>query len=71
MLLRPTWSIDPAARSQLRQDAKNRIAEIQGKTVGTGPSSAGVAAGAGVSRGSGQRVVPGTGATANPRRTGK
>src|SRR5471030_2806822 len=39
MLLRPTWSIDPAARSQLRQDARNRINEIQGKTAGTGPSS--------------------------------
>ena len=35
-LLRPTWSIDPAARSQLRQDAKNRIYEIQGKTSGAG-----------------------------------
>jgi general secretion pathway protein I len=31
MVLRPTWSIDPAARSQLRQDAKNRIFELQGK----------------------------------------
>lgn len=30
-VLRPTWSIDPAARSQLRMDAKNRIAEMQGK----------------------------------------
>ena len=30
-VLRPTWSIDPAARSQLRLDAKNRIAELQGK----------------------------------------
>jgi prepilin-type N-terminal cleavage/methylation domain-containing protein len=36
MLLRPTWSIDPAARSQLRQDAKARIYEIQGKSTGTG-----------------------------------
>ena len=34
MLLRPTWSIDPAARSQLRQDTKNRILELQGKTAG-------------------------------------
>jgi len=32
-LLRPTWSIDAAARSQLRQDAKNRIYELQGKTA--------------------------------------
>ena len=38
MLLRPTWSIDAAARSQLRQDAKNRIYELQGKTAGTGSS---------------------------------
>lgn len=30
-VLRPTWSIDPAERSQLRQDAKNRIFELQGK----------------------------------------
>ena len=36
MLLRPTWSIDPATRSQLRQDAKSRIYEIQGKTTGPG-----------------------------------
>jgi general secretion pathway protein I len=33
-LLRPTWSIDPAARSQLRQDTKNRILELQGKIAG-------------------------------------
>jgi general secretion pathway protein I len=75
MLLRPTWSIDPAARSQLRQDAKNRIAEIQGKTVGTGPSSAGVAAGAGVSAGSGirsgTRTGPVTPGGTNNRRAGK
>ncbi len=31
MLLRPTWSIDPAERAKLRQDAKNRILEMQGK----------------------------------------
>jgi general secretion pathway protein I len=30
MLVRPTWS-DPAARSQLRQDAASRIAVFQGK----------------------------------------
>ena len=30
-LLRPTWSIDPAARGKLRLDAKNRILELQGK----------------------------------------
>ena len=46
MLLRPTWSIDPAARSQLRQDARNRINELQGKTAGMGPGS-GSGAGAG------------------------
>jgi general secretion pathway protein I len=28
---RPTWSVDPAARSQLKQDAKNRILEFQAK----------------------------------------
>ena len=39
MVLRPTWSIDPAARSQLRQDARNRINEIQGKTTGSGTST--------------------------------
>jgi general secretion pathway protein I len=33
-VLRPTWSIDPAARSQLRQDAKTRILELQGKLAG-------------------------------------
>lgn len=30
-LLRPTWSIDPAERDKLRQDAKARILELQGK----------------------------------------
>lgn len=40
MLLRPTWSIDPAARSQLKQDAKNRIYEIQGKIAGPGGAAA-------------------------------
>ena len=30
-VLRPTWSIDPAARGQLRSDAHNRILELQGK----------------------------------------
>lgn len=34
-VLRPTWSIDPAARSQLRADAKNRILELQGKLAGS------------------------------------
>jgi general secretion pathway protein I len=29
-LLRPTWS-DPTARSTLRQNAANRIAQVQGK----------------------------------------
>ena len=36
MLLRPTWSIDAAARSKLREDAKARIFEIQGKAAGGG-----------------------------------
>ncbi len=71
MLLRPTWSIDPAARSQLRQDAKNRINEIQGKTAGTGGvlGSSGVASpggragtGGGVRAGGGA----GTGGGARP-----
>ena len=31
MLLRPTWSIDPSERSKLREQAKTRIAEMQGK----------------------------------------
>ena len=31
MLLRPTWVIDPAERSKLKEDAKTRIYEIQGK----------------------------------------
>ena len=31
MLLRPTWSIDPAERAKLRETAKNRILEMQGK----------------------------------------
>jgi general secretion pathway protein I len=30
-VLRPTWSIDPAERDKLRQDAKARILELQGK----------------------------------------
>ena len=30
MLMRPTWS-DPTARSTLRQNAANRIAQFQGK----------------------------------------
>jgi len=30
-LLRPTWSIDPAERGKLREDAKTRILELQGK----------------------------------------
>ena len=32
-LLRPTWSIDPAERTKLRQDAKTRIYELQGKVA--------------------------------------
>lgn len=31
MLLRPTWVIDPAERGKLKEDAKARIYEIQGK----------------------------------------
>jgi len=30
-VFRPTWSIDPAVRGQLKLDAKNRILELQGK----------------------------------------
>jgi len=30
-LLRPTWSIDAAERSKLREATKNRILELQGK----------------------------------------
>lgn len=33
MLLRPTWSIDPAERDKLRQEARDRILELQGKTA--------------------------------------
>lgn len=32
-VLRPTWSIDPAERSKLREDAKQRILEMQAKKV--------------------------------------
>ncbi len=39
MLLRPTWTVEGSSRTQLKQDAKNRIAEIQGKTVGSGPTA--------------------------------
>jgi prepilin-type N-terminal cleavage/methylation domain-containing protein len=31
MLLRPTWVLDPAERSKLKEDAKTRILELQGK----------------------------------------
>jgi general secretion pathway protein I len=31
MVLRPTWVIDPAERDKLKEDAKTRIYEIQGK----------------------------------------
>ena len=31
MLLRPTWVIDPGERGKLKEDAKTRILEIQGK----------------------------------------
>ncbi len=33
-LLRPTWSIDQAERSKLREDAKTRIMEMQAKKNG-------------------------------------
>lgn len=33
MLLRPTWSIDAAERSKLREEAKKRITEMQAKKV--------------------------------------
>ena len=31
MLLRPTWVIDPGERGKLKEDAKTRIQELQGK----------------------------------------
>jgi general secretion pathway protein I len=31
MLLRPTWVIDPGERGKLKEDAKTRIMELQGK----------------------------------------
>lgn len=31
LLLRPTWVIDPGERGKLKEDAKTRILEIQGK----------------------------------------
>ncbi len=31
MLLRPTWVIDPAERSKLKEESKARILELQGK----------------------------------------
>lgn len=34
LLLRPTWVIDPAERSKLKEDAKTRILELQGKMPG-------------------------------------
>ena len=30
-VFRPTWSIDPAERGKLKEEAKNRILELQGK----------------------------------------
>jgi general secretion pathway protein I len=39
MLLRPTWVVEGSDRSQLKQDAKNRILEIQGKTAGSNPGA--------------------------------
>jgi general secretion pathway protein I len=34
MVLRPTWVIDPAERGKLKEDAKTRILELQGKLQG-------------------------------------
>jgi type II secretion system protein I len=34
LLLRPTWVIDPAERGKLKEDAKTRILELQGKLPG-------------------------------------
>jgi general secretion pathway protein I len=34
LLLRPTWVTDPAERSKLKEDAKTRILELQGKLPG-------------------------------------
>jgi general secretion pathway protein I len=34
VLLRPTWSIDPAEQGKLKEDVKARIMEIQGKKQG-------------------------------------
>ena len=34
LLLRPTWVIDPAERGKLKEDAKTRILELQGKMPG-------------------------------------
>jgi prepilin-type N-terminal cleavage/methylation domain-containing protein len=45
MLLRPTWVVDGSDRSQLKQDARNRINEIQGKTFGSSPNAGKGAAG--------------------------
>lgn len=33
-VLRPTWSTDPAEQSKLREDAKNRILDMQAKKNG-------------------------------------
>ena len=35
LLLRPTWVVDPAERSKLKEDAKTRILEIQTKLQGS------------------------------------
>jgi general secretion pathway protein I len=34
LVLRPTWSIDPGERGKLKEDAKTRILELQGKLPG-------------------------------------
>jgi general secretion pathway protein I len=37
LLLRPTWVVDAAERSKLKEEAKTRILEMQGKLPGTPP----------------------------------
>jgi len=37
LVLRPTWSIDEAERSKLREDAKKRIQDIQQAQQGAKP----------------------------------
>jgi general secretion pathway protein I len=39
IVLRPTWVIDPAERSKLKEEAKTRILELQGKLQQGGPKT--------------------------------